>query len=372
MAIQKRNQKAVTQDPDVLFRIGINRNFTANKQIFDTTLEIANPDGGTFTMTKGWRIIERKFDTEKELQAACKVAPLLISVSRSKPNVIIRKGDVPQKTLQKLIDFLNKVPFMLDRNDREQYDPYLEEAIGPKANAEWYFEDMRTARKQKISTNEDTIEIGAKLHEMKGDVNKLRDALFLIGEAPTKDDTAEDLYFMLSDKVITDPKSKTRRMFIKYFVNPEMTEKEISLLKWVNKGVASSVIEARNGFLVYGSERLGVDEREAVEYLGYSEDVLRSLKVAVSNATGMKEDIKAANKVIEAVDGSADTARAISYISDKMKSSGLSSAPHMVLRGVDNVNDAVSKYNAKAKDAGLTKAEYISTDFVLDEIGAEA
>jgi hypothetical protein len=369
---QRRSQKAVTEDPNVILRIGRNRPFTSNKQLFSTTLEKESPSGGTLSMTKGWRVVERKFGNEKEMKEACKVAPLNIEVSRSKPNIVIRKQDgVSEKVLNELVDFLRDIPSLLiDRNNRDQYDPFLDQAVGTNASAEWFFEDMRTARKQKVSVNEDTIQIGAKIHEMKGNATKLRDALFLIGEAPSKEDELEDLYFMLSNKVIDDPKSKSRQLFIKYFINPDMSDKEVDILKWLNKGLSFGVIEQRGGFLVYGSERLGVSEREAIEHLGFSADIFKSIKVAVSNKSGMKEDIEVANKVVEAVGSTADISRAIAHVSDMLKSKGLSSRPDLILKKIDNLEDAVAKYNEKVKEADLPKTEFITVDGILAEIGA--
>tara|TARA_R110001632_G_scaffold115208_2_gene226665 strand:+ start:5445 stop:6572 length:1128 start_codon:yes stop_codon:yes gene_type:complete len=375
MAIQhkslNRSQKSVKEDPNVVFRIGMLRAFTSNKQSNSTTLEMKNPKGGTFTMAEGWRVIERKFDTEKELKASCRVAPMNINVSRSRPNVVIKKGDIPNSTVDKTLEFLEKLTsLMINKNDPKQWDRFTEEAVGTNASAEWFFEDMRISRKQTVSTNESTIEIGVKLHGMKDSESKLRDALFLIGETPTKDDELEDLYFMLSNKVIDDPKSKSRQLFIKYFINPEMSDKELDIQKWMNKGLAFGIVEERSGFFVYGSERLGVSERDVIEFLGYSEDIFKALKVSVSNASGMKEDVKVANEVVEKVSDNADVSRAIAHISDKMKSTGLSSSPHMVLRGVDTLEDAVSKYNKKAKEADLPKSDYITKAGVLAEIGA--
>ena len=370
MAIPKRNQKAITEDPNVLLRIGKMSPFKSNKTENKTTLEIFD-DGNSKCILSGWRFGERKFDTQEQKKKACQTVPMLIELSRSKPNLVIRKKDnISNEKLDQIIEFLNQMPNMLNRSDPNQFDRFTEEAIGPKASADWFFEDMRAARDFAVSANDDTVEIGAKLHAMKGNDKALRDALFLIGESPEREDSTSDLYFMLSAAVISDPKAETRRKFIKYFVRPDMNPKEKEIQKWINKGVAAGVIEERSGFLVYGSERLGVSDREAVECLNSEDDLYKSLKVSVSNATGIKEDIEEANKVVDAANGTADEARAIAYVSELMKKNGLAKRPDLVLKGIDTLEDAVKKYNESAKSEGLTAKDFITAKGVSEEIGA--
>jgi hypothetical protein len=365
----KRSQKAVTQDPDVILRIGKISNFTSARGEKETTLEIYH-EGNVRCILKGWRFGERKFDTVEDKKKAMQTVPMIINISKSRPNVLIRKQDnVSESRINEVIAFLSQMENFLNMSDPTQYDRFSELAIGPKAGADWFFEDMRATRQLKTSANEDTIEIGAKLHAMKGNEKALRDALFLIGESPSKTDTAEELYFLLSSAVIDDPKSETRRAFMKYFVHPEMNPKEKEIQLWLNKAVSFGVVENRAGFLVFGNERLGVSDREAIEKLLYENDLYKSLKVGVSNKSGMKEDIEEANKVVSVVNGTADEARALAYVSNLMKDNGLAKAPHMILRGVDTLEGAVAKYNEKAKEVGLTAKDFITVDGIMAEIG---
>ena len=365
----KRSQKAVTQDPDVILRIGRLSKFTSAKGEMETTLEVYN-EGNAKVILKGWRFGERKFDTVEDQKKATQTVPMIISVSNSRPNVLIRKQDkVSESRINEIIEFLSQMENFLNMSDPNQYDRFSEEAIGPKAGAQWFFEDMRATRQLKTSANEDTIEIGAKLHAMKGNEKALRDALFLIGESPMKTDTAEELYFLLSSAVIDDPKAETRRNFIKYFVHPDMNPKEKEIQLWLNKAVSFGVVENRAGFLVFGNERLGVTDREAIEKLIYENDLYKSLKVGVSNKTGMKEDIEEANKVVSVVNGTADEARALAYVGDLMREKLAAKAPHMILRGINTLEEAVAKYNEKAKDVGLTAKDFITVDGILAEVG---
>jgi uncharacterized protein YccT (UPF0319 family) len=48
----------------------------------------------------------------------------------------------------------------------------------------------------------------------------------------------------------------------------------------------------------------------------------------------------------------------------------LSSRPDLILKKIDNLEDAVAKYNEKVKEADLPKTEFITVDGILAEIGA--
>jgi hypothetical protein len=229
---------------------------------------------------------------------------------------------------------------------------------------------MRLARKQNIADNEDTIDISVKLREMKGDAKKLRDALFLIGEQPDREVSHEDLYYMLSSQVVNNPKSEARRKFMEYIVTPTLSDKEIEVSRYIKKGIACGVIEDKQGYLIFGSRRLGVSEQEAMIDLVNEDDIYRSLKIAISNATGLSEDVAAANKVVNVVNGSANESRGIAFVQDLAKKRGLATRPDLQFKSITSLEDAVAKFNELVSKQALPADSRISVQFVNEEIGA--
>jgi len=369
----KRSQKAITEDPDVLLRVGMNKELLSTRGGLGVYIEV--PDKRNPLKSKvlvaNWAIAEKDLSTETGMKIAAKLPLMKLEFSKSKPSMVMRKSHgFDDAKVDDIIELFSSTPILLNRSDSKEFDRITQSALGKNASAQYFFEDMRLARKQNISDNEDTIDISVKLREMKGDSQKLRDALFLIGEQPDRDTSAEDLYYMLSNQVVNNPKSEARRKFMEYIVTPTLSNVEIEVSKYIKKGIACGVIEDKQGYLVFGSRRLGVSQQEAMIDLINEDDIYRSLKIAISNATGLSEDVSAANKVVNAVNGSANEARGIAFVQDLAKTRGLASRPDLIFGKINSLEGAVSKFNELVAKQALPADSRISIQFVNEEIGA--
>jgi len=268
------------------------------------------------------------------------------------------------------MELLSKHPMFINRSDGKEYDRIAKADIGTSAGRGWWVEDMRTARKQVMIDQDDTIEIGAFLKAIVGKEKKIRDILFLIGETPNPNDTVEDLYYQLRTATISDPDAESRRKFINYVIRPVMKSSQIDILRLVNKAVACGVVAEGQGYFTYQGSRLGTTQDQVIAHLEYDTDTLKSIKIAIANTTGYEDDVEEANEVAGKVNGSADEARAIAYVSDMMKSKGLYKNPTMALKAVDTLAGAIEVYNKKAKEFDLPASEKLTEEMVLSDIGA--
>ena len=365
----KRNIRSVVEDPENIFRFGKFDPLTSNtpKQI-----AVSIPMGGLKLkwLTQGWRFVEVDLSNDEGQKKGSRVIPMSISVSTSKPNMVIRRSDgIEDKVIDELIENLKKSPVFINRNDPEQFDPFTETKIGSKATAEWFFEDLRVARRSKKSEILDTVQISAHIDSIKDSDKDLRNALFLIEENPSRLDTTEDLYYMLLNAVISDPKAKARKMFIEYVLNPNLSKKELEILRVVKTAISVGVVEQRDGFYVFSNTRLGANQREYLEHLGYEADLLRSLKVSLADKTGIPDHIQEANKVAESSNSAtAEDLKAIAWVSDQLKKSGLSQNPVKTLQSSNTLADAVTTYNKKAAEASVPKADWLTEAKVLEAI----
>ena len=365
----KRNIRSVVEDPENIFRFGKFDPLTSNtpKQI-----AVSIPMGGLKLkwLTQGWRFVEVDLSNDEGQKKGAKVIPMSISVSTSRPNMVIRRSDgIDDKVIDELIENLKKSPVFINRNDPEQFDPFTETRIGKNATAEWFFEDLRVARRSKKSEILDTVQISAHIDSIKDSDKDLRNALFLIEENPSRLDTTEDLYYMLLNAVISDPKAKARKMFIEYVLNPNLSKKELEILRVVKTAISVGVVEQRDGFYVFSNTRLGANQREYLEHLGYEADLLRSLKVSLADKTGIPDHIQEANKVAESSNSAtAEDLKAIAWVSDQLKKSGLSQNPVKTLQSSNTLADAVAAYNKKAADASVPKSDWLTEAKVLEAI----
>jgi hypothetical protein len=369
----KRSQKSITEDPDVLLRVGMNKELLSTRGGLGVYIEVPEKKNPlkSKVLVAGWSIAEKDLSTETGMKIAAKLPLMKLEFSKSKPSMVMRKSHgYTDSHVDDIIALFSSTPILLNRSDSKEFDRITQSALGKNASAQYFFEDIRLARKQNIADNENTIDISVKLREMKGDSKKLRDALFLIGEQPDKDVDVDDLYYMLSNQVVNNPKSEARRKFMEYIVTPTLSEKEIEVSKYIKKGLGCGVIEERQGYLVFGSRRLGVTEQEAMVDLVNEDDIYRSLKIAISNATGLPEDASAANKVVTVLNGSANEARGVAFVQDLAKKRGLATRPDLIFAKVNSLEDAVTKFNELANKQALPADSRISVQFVNEEIGA--
>ena len=365
----KRNTRSVVEDPENIFRFGKFEALTSNTP---KKTSVSIPLGGLKLkwLTQGWRFVEVDLSNDEGQKKGAKVIPMSISVSTSRPNMVIRRSDgIDDKVIDELIENLKKSPVFINRNDPEQFDPFTETRIGKNATAEWFFEDLRVARRSKKSEILDTVQISAHIDSIKDSDKDLRNALFLIEENPSRLDTTEDLYYMLLNAVISDPKAKARKMFIEYVLNPNLSKKELEILRVVKTAISVGVVEHRDGFYVFSNTRLGANQREYLEHLGYEADLLRSLKVSLADKTGIPDHIQEANKVAESSNSATDDdLKGVAWISDKLSKSGLSGNATKTLAGKNTIAAAVEAYNKKAAEAQVPKSEWLTEAKVLDAI----
>jgi hypothetical protein len=374
--LPKRSQKAIEEDPDVLLRIGTtDMSFSYKGGWGLSSVEV--PQKGNplkfDVLATNWRIIEKDLSTPEGVKMAATTPYMPLKVSKGAPNVVMRKSQgFSDAQADRVMELLSKHPMFINRSDPNQYDRISKTDKGATAGRPWWVEDMRTARKQVMLDQDDTIEIGAFLKAIVGKEKQLRDILFLIGEIPNANDTVEDLYFQLRTATLSDPNSESRRKFVNYVIRPTMKPAQIAILRLINKAVSCGVMAEGQGYFMYQGSRLGTTQQQVIEHLEYDTDTLKSLKIAVANATGYADDVEEANEVAGKVNGSADEARAIAYVSDMMKSKGLSKNPGMSLKGVDTLAEAVEVYNRKVKENDLPVSEKLTAEMVLSDIGANS
>lgn len=372
--LPKRSQKAIENDPDVLLRVGatnLSESFRGGFSL--AALEVPTKDHPLKMkiLATNWRVVEKDLSTKEGREIAATLPYMPLRVSKGAPNVVMRRSQgYTDRQADEVMELLSSAQQFINRSDPKQHDRITKSDIGATASRKWWVEDMRYARKQAMNDQDDTIEIGAKMKSLAGNERALRDILFLIGEAPNAQDTVDDLYYQLRTATISDPNAESRRKFINYVIRPTMKPNQISILRVINKAVASGVMAEGNGYFMYQGSRLGTTESEVIAHLEYDTNTLKSLKIAVANKTGYADDVEEANEVAGKVNGSEDEARAIAHVSDLMKSQGLYKNPTMALKGVDTLAGAVEVYNKKAKELELPASDRITVEGILEAIGA--
>jgi hypothetical protein len=367
--IPRRSQKAIEEDPDVLIRIGVTQipmSYKGSLQLSGASLP-TGPLKEKVLLT-GWKVYDKDLSTDKGVMSASNMSLMKITVSKSSPYTVMRKSaGFSDKDADAVMAFLGDHPVFINRSDPRQFDRISGEYVGKKASLLWFVEDMRTFRTQKVSDHDDTIEISFRLREMKNDTKKLRDTLYLIGESPAGD-TAEELYFQLSTLVIDNPKSQARRNFLDFIVNPTLKTAHIELTKLINKATDCGVITTEKNFYTYQGTRLGNNLMEVIQHLEYDSDILKSIKIGLANESGLEEDVEEAHSVAAKVNGTEDTAKAIAWVSDHMKASGLYKNPAVALNGKNTLEEAIEVFNNKAKAEGLPKEEFLTVEKVMENI----
>jgi hypothetical protein len=262
-------------------------------------------------------------------------------------------------------------------NDPTQWDSVSDQAIGPNANRPWFYQDMTKARKSKMNSSRDTIDINKALVEMYGDKAKMRDALFLIGSRPLTTDSEEDLEFALYQELIENTNANTRRKFLEMFVHKGLSPAQLDAKKWFEKGRVYGLITNNSGVFISGTDRLGMTEDEAIECIMNRDDIRGFLISSISTKSHMEEDKKAAAEVIKAANKEVsgqevDEELGITYVKNRAKELALAVNPGPMFNKCKTLADAIKVYNAKLKDANLPNPVFLSEDIVLEEIKAKA
>lgn len=370
--LPKRSQKSLNNDPDVLLLMGSVNLPLSPKGEWNTGFieNETNHPLKSKVLAKGWRILDKDVSTKEGREIANRLPYMEMKVSRSAPCMVMRRSEgYTDADADAVIEFLSKNRLFVNRGDVKQFDPISEQFIGDSATRGRWFEDMRKFRKRKMSENQNTIKIGAAIERMEGNEKMLRDTLFLIGETPGKNDTAEDLYFQLSNAVIDNPNQEARRNFVNLILSPTMKPAHIELLRLIKKSVEFGVIQNdQSGYYVFKNSRIGVTEQEMIQYFEYDTDSLKTLKVALANATGEEEDEVEAHQEASKVNGSGDTNKGIAWVSDRMRTIGLHKNPSTVLKFANTIEEAVDVFNKLAKEVSLPKDEFLTVKKVMDNI----
>lgn len=368
-----RSRAANATNPDILVRIGtMNPGQIGNRSGEHVIpVDISDGNGGCDTLVEGFRIVNRKFTGEKALDHLKTLTPMKLEISRTKPEITIKKSaGYDSEDADRVLKFFRSHANFIDLNNADQYDPFSEMPVqgSPKANAAWFIEDMRETRVAKVSTKKEMMEILRLIDKNENNEKWLRDALFMIGESPTREDSPEEMYAALADLVIDNPKSEQRRKFVEVYLSSKPDEKVLETEKWFKKAVSMSIVQFREGMFCYNLNKLGSTEKDSVSQLMFDQDVFRSLKVAVSEKSDLPEDKQAFDKEAAKVNGSAEDLKAIAWVSDQLKKSGLSQNPVKTLQSSNTLADAIAAYNKKAADASVPKADWLTEAKVLEAI----
>jgi hypothetical protein len=324
-------------------------------------------------MTGGWLIVERNFRTKEEIEAFKTFVPLSLSISRNNPEITIKKSqNYTSEDADKIIGFFKDHPSFIDLNDPAHFDPSsgMPVETSPQASAQWYVEDMRVARTQKVGKHKETSKILVLINENEENAKWLRDALFILGEVPLREDTAEEMYGAITDLIIEHPKSDQRRIFVEVYLDKKVDEKTLQAKRWFAKANALNVIQFKENMYCYGTTKLGTDEEQSITQLMFDTDVYRSVKAAVSEKSDLPEDKDVFEKTAEASNGSTDELKGIAWIGDKSKEVGLYKSPGVAFKNCNTIDDAVAVYNAKVLKDGHDKDEFITAEDVAKGINS--
>ena len=373
------SQKTVTQDRDVILRIGYNGALTGTSDNpIAQSLSAQKPDGSTDVLVDGWRVINVRHDTDEDRKKAIMLKPFILKVTRRSPNVVIKKGgSVTETQVEVVINLLKASADFIDMNDPKQWDRYSDVAIGRTASRPWFFEDMRKTRDVKMGSAEETIAINEALVGMYGNIGKMRDSLFLIGVRPNPTDTEKDLKYALYENLIENNNTIVRRKFLDMFVHKGYSPQQLEAKKWFEKGLSYDLITNNNGVFISGVDRLGLNEDEVISTIIHRDDIRGFLIQSISSKSQLEEDKVAATAVIksanEALSGDEiDETLGVNYIKGLAKELGVASNPGPMFSSCRNIEEAVKKFNEKLRAMNIPDPKYISVESVREQISAKS
>jgi len=348
---------------NVILRIGNKDAFVHGKTLKSTSVEVPDGEGGVNTLTDNWNIVNR--NPYEDIKKYAAVRPMRIQLSRKRPVLEVKRGDVPEEVIDKIIDHLKGCQYMFDKNNEEQYDPVTRKAKGDWANKQWWFEDVRATKKVNVSIRKQTLAIGNLVEsEMGGNESKLRDALYHIGHQPEQGMTVTELEDLLLEKVMEEY-SEERSIFIKTYLNKNIAEEEREVRVYVKKGVQYGIISVsadqnqnpvKEGVYKIGTDRIGIGEDDAVSGLRHNKKLLEFLISQVAAKSEFQEDKKAGDEIVKKAVGKEESVTQEvlwETLKEQMKVNlGVKNAG-VVLKDCDSVEDGIKKYNEKAKKEGL-------------------
>lgn len=363
-------------DTSAILEIGSFNRFPSQKSKYTIPFAARNPNGKTDFLSEGWKIRSFNLKDPTEFKQYIASVPWGVELSRSRATAVITKRDgLSDSEIADLKDFMRRAGYFIDKNDPTQFDMSTGERIGANASAEYWFEDLRESRVSEESLIEETVAINQALINMKSDAATLRDAIYLTGGKPSQEDSESDLYYNLIVSLIKDGDPVKRKAFMAYYVEKSVTKEYIEAKKWLNKGMKHDVISLHGNAYMFGSDRLGETEDQAIKFIVSNDSTRRFLINAISNKSHLSEDVNAAKGEFSKVEPSseqyADEARGIEYIKNKAKETGLTSNPGPMFKGCKSLKEAVKKYNEVLKASNLPDPTYLSEELVMDEIKAK-
>lgn len=349
---------------NVILRIGSTDPFVHGRTLKQTSIEAPDGKGGVFTLTDNWNIVSR--NAYEDIKKYAAVRPMRVQLSRKKPILEIRRGDLAEEVIDKVIEHLKRCShYIFDLNNENQYDVVTKSAKGKWANMQWWFEDVRATKQVNVSIRKQTLAIGNLVEsEMGGNESKLRDALYHIGHQPEQGMTVTELEDLLLEKVMEEH-SEERSIFIKTYLNKNIAEEEREVRVYVKKGVQYGIISvsadknqnpAKEGVYKIGTDRIGIGEDDAVSGLRHNKKLLEFLISQVAAKSEFQEDKKAGDEIVKKAVGKEEAiTQEILWetLKEQMKVNlGVKNAG-VVLKNCDSVEEGIKKYNEKAKKEGL-------------------
>ena len=365
------------ENTSAILEIGTFSRFPSQKTTFTIPFNAMSGDGKCESLSAGWKIRKFNLNDPAEHKQYIMSVPMGVVLSRSRATALITKRDgLSEQEISDLKGFMRRAKYFVDKNDPKQYDRNTNERIGSNADADFWFEDLRESRVAEESIIEETVAINMALIEMKSDESSLRDALYLIGEKPESTDTASELYFQLIVKLIKEQDASKRKTFVEFYVKESSTKEHIEAQKWIKKGLVHEVITVHGNTFMFGTDRLGDNEEQAVKFIMSNESTRRFLINSISNKSGLKEDVSAAkaefSKVEDESEDVIDEKRGIDFVKSRAKEIGLTTNPGPMFSGCKTLKDAVTKYNSKLKEQNLPNPVFLSEDSVMEAIQAKA
>jgi len=348
---------------NVILRIGSTEAFVHGKTVKQTSIEVPDGKGGVNTLTDNWNIVNRNPYEDMKKYAA--VRPMRVQLSRKRPVLEIRRGEVPESVIDKIIEHLKGCQYMFDKNNEDQYDIVTREPKGKWSNMKWWFEDVRATKKVNVSIRKQTLAIGNLVaEEMGGNEKKLRDAIYHIGHTPEEGMTLTELEDFLLEKVMEEH-SKERSIFINTYLNKSIAEEEKEVRVYVKKGVQHGIINVtvdsgqdaiKHGVYKIGTDRIGIGEDDAVSGLRHNKNLLDFLIAQIASKSELKEDRSAGDEVAKKITGEKEAiTQEILWetLKEQMKVNlGVKNAG-VALKDCESVSEGIKKYNEKAEKEGL-------------------
>lgn len=340
---------------NIILRIGSTEGFVHGKTQKQTSIEVADGEGGVYTLTDNWTIVRRNAFEDPKKYAS--VRPMRVNLSRKRPVLELSRKDVPEAVIDKVIEHLTKCAYMFNKNDQEEFDTVTLRPLGKKATMTWWFEDTRLTKKENVSVKRQTLLIGnTVMDKMSGDEKALRDALYLIGETPEEGMTDTELEDLLLEKVMVEH-SQERRAFIDAYVSEESSERESEIRVMVKKGVQHKIIDVNEDVYKIGKDRLGIGEDDVVSFFKSKggEGLYTFLVTQVAAKSEFKEDKGAGDKVVKEVvskeaavkaDVLWDTLKDLTKLNLGVKNAGLMySKAETIEKGIELYNNKATKEN---------------------------